>query len=97
MKESKDLQYKSGGQKDSQSQEIIQSQNNALKDINSDENQTNSRWINNEGEAVEEVFGFNENAELVNGRAAMCGFLMLILTELVFKGEPASKSIFGIG
>ena len=55
------------------------------------------RWVNNQGEEVEEVFGFNENAELVNGRAAMFGFFMLILTELVFKGEAATKSIFGIG
>ena len=55
------------------------------------------KWIDNQGNEVEEVFGFNQNAELVNGRAAMFGFLMLILTELVFKGVPASKSIFGIG
>ena len=56
-----------------------------------------AKWINNDGEEVEEVFGFNENAELVNGRAAMFGFLMLILTEFIFNGVPASKSIFGIG
>ena len=58
---------------------------------------SNAKWIDNQGNAVEEVFGFNENSELVNGRAAMFGFLMLILTELVFKGIPVSKSIFGIG
>ena len=56
-----------------------------------------AKWINNEGEEVEEVFGFNKNAELVNGRAAMIGFLMLILTELAYKGEPVTKGIFGIG
>tara|TARA_Y100001968_G_C19262981_1_gene670232 strand:- start:687 stop:965 length:279 start_codon:yes stop_codon:yes gene_type:complete len=56
-----------------------------------------SKWINNKGENVEEVFGFNENAELVNGRAAMFGFLMLIVTEIVYKGEAVTKSIFGIG
>ena len=55
-----------------------------------------SKWIDNQGDDVKNVFGFNANAELVNGRAAMIGFLMLILTELVFKGEPVTSSIFGI-
>tara|TARA_Y100001968_G_C19087544_1_gene586059 strand:- start:280 stop:573 length:294 start_codon:yes stop_codon:yes gene_type:complete len=59
--------------------------------------QKKPKWVNNQGEELDEVFGFNENAELVNGRAAMFGFFMLILTELVFKGEAATKSIFGIG
>ena len=54
------------------------------------------KWINNKGEEVKQVFGFNENAELVNARVAMIGFLMLILTELVFGGEPATLKIFGI-
>ena len=54
------------------------------------------KWINNKGEEVEQVFGFNENAELVNARVAMIGFLMLILTELAFAGEPATQKIFGI-
>ena len=54
------------------------------------------KWINNKGEEVKKVFGFNENAELVNARLAMFGFLMLILTELVFGGEPATLKIFGI-
>ena len=54
------------------------------------------KWINNKGEEVKEVFGFNENAELVNARLAMIGFLMLILTELAFAGEPATLKIFGI-
>ncbi len=53
------------------------------------------KWINNDGQEVKEVFGFNENAELVNGRAAMIGFLMLILTEIIFHGDPVTKSIFG--
>ena len=56
-----------------------------------------AKWLNNEGVEVEKVFGFNENAELVNGRAAMFGFLMLLLTELVYKGIPVTKAIFGIG
>ena len=54
------------------------------------------KWINNQGEEVKQVFGFNENAELVNARVAMIGFLMLILTELAFAGEPATQKIFGI-
>ena len=68
-----------------------------LLDSFSSRKEENAKWINNNGEEVEEVFGFNENAELVNGRAAMFGFLMLILTEFIFNGVPASKSIFGIG
>ena len=55
-----------------------------------------SRWVDNQGDEVEKVFGFNRSAELVNGRAAMIGFLMLILTELVFGGRPVTSSIFGI-
>ena len=54
------------------------------------------KWINNKGEEVKQVFGFNENAELVNARVAMIGFLMLIITELAFAGEPATLKIFGI-
>ena len=55
-----------------------------------------SKWIDNRGEEVNDVFGFNASAELVNGRAAMVGFLMLILTELVFHGRPVTSAIFGI-
>ena len=55
-----------------------------------------SKWIDNQGDKVKKVFGFNSSAELVNGRAAMIGFLMLLLTELVFKGRPVTSSIFGI-
>ncbi len=55
-----------------------------------------SKWLNNQGDEVKNVFGFNSSAELVNGRAAMIGFLMLILTELVFNGRPVTSSIFGI-
>ena len=54
------------------------------------------KWINNKGEEVKQVFGFNENAELVNARVAMIGFLMLLLTELAFGGDPATLRIFGI-
>ena len=68
-----------------------ETENNISKD---DENV--SKWIDNSGEEVEQVFGFNSSAELVNGRAAMVGFLMLILTELVLSGRPVTASIFGI-
>ena len=64
-------------------------------DITSNDYQ-NSKWVDNQGDEVKNVFGFNNNAELVNGRAAMIGFFMLILTELVFKGRPVTSSIFGI-
>ena len=55
-----------------------------------------SKWVDNQGDEVKNVFGFNSSAELVNGRAAMIGFLMLILTELVLNGRPVTSSIFGI-
>ena len=55
-------------------------QNNSLEaEINiSKDDENNSKWIDNSGEEVKQVFGFNSSAELVNGRAAMVGFLMLI-------------------
>ena len=59
-------------------------------------NSNYSKWVDNEGDEVKNVFGFNSSAELVNGRAAMIGFLMLILTELVFQGRPVTSAIFGI-
>ena len=79
-------------------------ENNKLNDSESTEDTENistiknqdSKWIDNSGEEVNEVFGFNSSAELVNGRAAMVGFLMLILTELVFHGRPVTSAIFGI-
>jgi len=63
---------------------------------NSEINNQTSKWINNSGDEVNDVFGFNTSAELVNGRAAMIGFFMLILTELVFHGRPVTSAIFGI-
>ena len=73
-------------------------QNNSLEaEINiSKDDANNSKWIDNSGEEVKQVFGFNSSAELVNGRAAMVGFVMLILTELVLNGRPVTSSIFGI-
>ena len=79
-------------------------ENNQLNDSESTDDNENistindqeSKWIDNSGEEVNDVFGFNASAELVNGRAAMVGFLMLILTELVFHGRPVTSAIFGI-
>ena len=73
-------------------------QNNSLEtEINiSKDDENNIKWIDNSGEEVKQVFGFNSSAELVNGRAAMVGFLMLVLTELVLNGRPVTSSIFGI-
>ena len=59
-------------------------------------NNENSKWVDNQGDVVKNVFGFNSSAELVNGRAAMVGFIMLLLTELVFNGRPVTSTIFGI-
>ena len=73
----------------------MENQNDDFTDKPSTNNE-NSRWVDNQGDEVEKVFGFNSSAELVNGRAAMIGFLMLILTELVFSGRPVTSSIFGI-
>ena len=66
-----------------------------LKNISTIDNQA-SKWIDNRGDKVNDVFGFNASAELVNGRAAMVGFFMMILTELVFHGRPVTSAIFGI-
>ena len=79
-------------------------ENNKLSDSESSEDSQNistndnqaSKWIDNSGDEVNDVFGFNVSAELVNGRAAMVGFFMLILTELVFHGRPVTSAIFGI-
>ena len=77
------------------------SNNTPIDNLNENLNNTSSdseysKWVDNQGDEVKNVFGFNNSAELVNGRAAMIGFLMLLLTELVFKGRPVTSSIFGI-
>ena len=80
----------------------MQEQNSPMKNQENDFNNQSlpnneySKWIDNQGDEVKNVFGFNSSAELVNGRAAMIGFLMLILTELVFSGRPVTSAIFGI-
>ena len=73
----------------------MEKQNDAFNNKSSTDNEY-SKWVDNKGDEVKNVFGFNSSAELVNGRAAMIGFLMLILTELVFSGRPVTSSIFGI-
>ena len=80
---------------------IENSDNSPIENSNEDLNNTStdseySKWVDNQGDEVKNVFGFNSSAELVNGRAAMIGFIMLILTELVLKGRPVTSSIFGI-
>jgi len=73
----------------------IDNHNDGISNASSSDNEY-SKWVDNQGDEVKNVFGFNRSAELVNGRAAMIGFLMLILTELVFSGRPVTSSIFGI-
>ena len=73
----------------------MENQNDGYTDTSLSDNE-NSKWVDNQGDEVKNVFGFNSSAELVNGRAAMIGFLMLIITELVFSGRPVTSSIFGI-
>ena len=73
----------------------MENQNDDFTDKPSTDNE-DSRWVDNQGDEVKNVFGFNSSAELVNGRAAMIGFFMLILTELIFSGRPVTSSIFGI-
>ena len=76
---------------------IDNSDNNPNKNLNNTSTDSEySKWVDNQGDEVKNVFGFNSSAELVNGRAAMIGFLMLLLTELVLKGRPVTSSIFGI-
>ena len=76
-------------------QERVEEFNSSEEDIKVPD-YSNAKWLDNEDNAVENVFGFNKNAELVNSRAAMVGFLMLILTELIFSGKPVTLAIFGI-
>ena len=73
----------------------MENQNDEFTNKSSTDNEY-SKWVDNQGDEVKNVFGFNSSAELVNGRAAMIGFVMLVLTELVFKGRPVTSSIFGI-
>ena len=73
----------------------MENQNDGFTNTSSSDNEY-SKWVDNQGDEVKNVFGFNSSAELVNGRAAMIGFLMLILTEWGLSGRPVTSSIFGI-
>ena len=48
----------------------MQYQNDDLTDKSSTDNEY-SKWVDNQGDEVKNVFGFNSSAELVNGRAAV--------------------------
>tara|TARA_Y100001933_G_scaffold195554_1_gene195945 strand:+ start:101 stop:343 length:243 start_codon:yes stop_codon:yes gene_type:complete len=76
--------------------ENFQKEDSSIDLNNQDDKELEGKWIDNSGDEVKDVFGFNSSAELVNGRAAMVGFVMLILTELVLQGRPVTSSIFGI-
>tara|TARA_Y100001968_G_scaffold314717_1_gene340441 strand:+ start:578 stop:859 length:282 start_codon:yes stop_codon:yes gene_type:complete len=82
---------------DSKSLESIDKSKDLLKSKVSINSNPGAKWIDNQGHEVEKVFGFNQNAELVNGRSAMIGFIMLVITEIIFGGLPVTKTIFGIG
>ncbi len=77
---------------------MIEGENTLSDDLSNEKEQSEekSKWVDNDDNEVDQVFGFNKNAELVNSRAAMIGFLLLILTELAFNGKAATISIFGI-
>tara|TARA_Y100001978_G_scaffold152803_1_gene138056 strand:+ start:80 stop:343 length:264 start_codon:yes stop_codon:yes gene_type:complete len=82
--------------KDIMDNENFQKEDSSIDLNNQDDKELEGKWIDNSGDEVKDVFGFNSSAELVNGRAAMVGFVMLILTELVLQGRPVTSSIFGI-
>ena len=63
------------------------SDNSPIENLNAETNNASSdseysKWVDNQGDEVKDVFGFNSSAELVNGRAAMIGFLTVSYTHL---------------
>ena len=48
----------------------IENQNEDFTNKSSNDNEY-SKWVDNQGDEVKNVFGFNSSAELVNGRAAV--------------------------
>ena len=48
----------------------IENQNDDFTDTSSTDNEY-SKWVDNQGDEVKNVFGFNSSAELVNGRACL--------------------------
>ena len=53
-------------EKDSQ----LKNQNNGFTNKSLTDNEY-SKWVDNQGDEVKNVFGFNSSAELVNGRACL--------------------------
>jgi len=53
----------------------MENQNDDFTNKSSSDNEY-SKWVDNRGDEVKNVFGFNSSAELVNGRAAMIGFVI---------------------
>jgi hypothetical protein len=47
----------------------IENQNDDFTDTSSTDNEY-SKWVDNQGDEVKNVFGFNSSAELVNGRVS---------------------------
>jgi len=82
--------------------EITNLDNESLIEQQKDPNNINQQIIDNKLDEKsieindEYKFGWSSYSEITNGRYAMIGFLMLILTELVFSGRPVTSSIFGI-
>ena len=48
----------------------MENQNDGFTDTSSSDNEY-SKWVDNQGDEVKNVFGFNSSAELVNGRACL--------------------------
>ena len=56
----------------------IENQNDDFTNTSSTDNEY-SKWVDNQGDEVKNVFGFNSSAELVNGRAATVSYTHLTL------------------
>ena len=48
----------------------MENQNDGFPNTSSSDNEY-SKWVDNQGDEVKNVFGFNSSAELVNGRACL--------------------------
>ena len=48
----------------------MENQNDGFTNTSSNDNEY-SKWVDNQGDEVKNVFGFNSSAELVNGRACL--------------------------
>ncbi len=77
--------------------EVASTSNNKQITRNYEEDDGSWKWVDNKNKEIEKVFGFSSNAELINGRLAMISFILLLLSELAYRGEPVTRKIFGIG